>query len=57
MRTRTDLHDDPHAAGDEILSMGEPYAPVAAWTLDELGQLADLDSLRAAGLGGDERRA
>ena len=57
MKTRIDVHDDPPAAADEILSMGEPYAPVAAWTLDELDQRADLDSLRTAGLGGDERQA
>ena len=50
----TQLH--PAAAADAILSAGEPDAAFAAWTLDELDDLADLGSVRSAFAGSDDAR-
>ena len=44
MRTRLDM-DFP---ADAILCAEEAEEPIAVWTLDELDQFADLDSVRSA---------
>jgi hypothetical protein len=50
------LQIDPPVAADAILWADEGDAPIAAWTLDELDRLSDLDSLRAARTWTDDRR-
>ena len=49
---RTQIH--PADAADAILAAGEPDAAFAAWTLEELDDLADLGSVRSAFAGSDD---
>jgi len=44
----------PAAIDDTIPPTGEPDAPVAAWTLDELDQFGELASLRSVWTGADD---
>jgi hypothetical protein len=42
------------AAADDDMKIGEPDAPVDAWTLDEIDQLGDLHLPRSAWTGADD---
>jgi hypothetical protein len=49
------LHISPPPAADAILWADDPDATIAAWSLDELDRLTDLESLRAARTPTDDR--
>jgi hypothetical protein len=53
MSTRS-TRNDLDGVRDTILNAEEPDAAIAAWTLDELDDLADLGSVRFAVAGTDE---